>query len=74
MRPLSKILLLLIVIVSLHAEVTVNPISGISESNLIFSGTIQLDNSSLFFTYFGYDNQTDINNLKNYPLLIVVGK
>ena len=74
MSLLTKILLLLLGAVCLQAAVTVNPISGISDSNLIFSGSILTNNSSLFFTYFGFDGQTDINNLKNYPLLIVVGK
>lgn len=74
MSLLTKILLLLLGAVCLQAAVTVNPISGISDSNLIFSGSILTNSSSLFFTYFGFDGQTDINNLKNYPLLIVVGK
>jgi|JI6StandDraft_1071083.scaffolds.fasta_scaffold501186_1 hypothetical protein len=69
-----RILLLLCGVVCLHAAVTVNPVSGISSQNLVFSGSISTGGSPLFFTYFGFDGQTDINNLKNYPLLIVVGK
>lgn len=71
----TKILLLLAAVVCIKATITVNPISGISSNNLVFSGNIPTSaTDSLFFTYYGVDNQTDINNLKNYPLLIIVGK
>lgn len=71
----TKILILLCGLVLAQATITINPISGISSSNLVFSGTIPTSsNDSLFFTYYGVDNQTDINNLKNFPLLIIVGK
>ena len=70
----KKILLLVALIAYISAAVTVNPISGISSQNLVFSGQIPVGTNSLFFTYFGYDGETDQNNLKNYPLLIVVGK
>jgi hypothetical protein len=71
----TKILLLLVAVAYIEAAITVNPISGISSTNLVFSGNIPTSGSnSLFFTYYGVDNQTDINNLKNYPLLIIVGK
>lgn len=75
MNIANKILLLLTAIVYLQAAITVNPITGISSSNLVFSGSIPTASSdNLFFTYYGVDGQTDINNLKNYPLLIMVGK
>lgn len=75
MDLLRKILLLLVAVISIHAAVTVNPISGVSSQNLVYSGLIPISaNSNLFFTYYGVDGQTDQNNLKNFPLLIVVGK
>lgn len=70
----KKILLLVALIASIYAAVTVNPISGVPTQNLVFSGQIPVGSNSLFFTYFGYDGETDQNNLKNHPLLIVVGK
>jgi len=70
----KKILLLVALIASIYAAVTINSITGIPTKNLVFSGQIPVESNSLFFTYFGYDGETDQNNLKNYPLLIVVGK
>jgi hypothetical protein len=70
-----RILLLLTAIISIHAAVTVNPITGVSSQNLVFSGLIPITaTNNLFFTYFGVDGQTDQNALKNFPLLIFVGK
>ena len=52
----SQILLLLLVSTAVHAAVTVNTITGISNNNLVFSGSIPLSGSdSLFFTYYGVD-------------------
>jgi hypothetical protein len=71
----SKILLVVALVLLAEAAVTVNQITGVSNDNLVYSGTIPVSTStSLFFTYFGVDGQKDQSALKNYPLLIVVGK
>lgn len=71
----SKILLVLALVLLAQAAVTVNQITGVSNDNLVYSGTIPVSASTnLFFTYFGVDGQKDQSALKNYPLLIVVGK
>lgn len=57
-----------------HAAVVVNQISAVSNDNLVFSGTIAVGNNNLFFTYYGADGEKTQDNLKKYPLLIVVGK
>jgi hypothetical protein len=57
------------------AAVTVNTITGITDNNLVYSGTIPISaTNNLFFTYYGVDGQKDQASLKNYPLLILVGK
>jgi carboxypeptidase C (cathepsin A) len=59
-----------------NSAVTVNQLTGITSSNLAFSGYIPVSDTSsnqLFFTYYGIDGQTDQNALKNFPLIIVVG-
>lgn len=56
MDLLRKILLLLIAVIAINAAVTVNPISGVSSQNLVYSGLIPISASSnLFFTYYGVD-------------------
>lgn len=75
MSSAIKILLLLAAVTLLEAAITINTINGISDANLVFSGSIPtVENESLFFTYYGVDGEKDINNLKKYPLLIMVGK
>ena len=70
----SKILVIAVIIVISHAAITVNQISGVSNDNLVFSGTIPVGSNNLFFTYYGADGEKVQDNLKNFPLLIVVGK
>jgi len=70
----SKIFLIAFIIVISHAAITVNQISGVSNDNLVYSGTIPVGNNNLFFTYYGADGQKTQDTLKNFPLLIVVGK
>lgn len=68
-------ILLLLALIAAVSPVTVTPIANISANNLVFSGSIPLNtNDSLFFTYYGVDGETNQDNLKNHPLLIVVGK
>ena len=75
MSGVQRILLLLAVIGAVSSAVTVTPIHNVSANNLVFSGSIPLGtNDSLFFTYYGVDGETNQDNLKNHPLLIVVGK
>ena len=50
-----KIFFLLATAIAIHSAVTVNPISGISNQNLVFSGSIPVGSNSLFFTYYGVD-------------------
>ena len=70
-----KICVLVTLVCAMHCAVTVNTVTGITDNNLVFSGTIPIsDKDNLFFTYYGYDGEKDQNNLKNYPLLIIVGK
>jgi hypothetical protein len=72
---MSKILLLTFLVILSQGSVTVNQISGITDNNLVYSGTIPISTSdNLFFTYYGVDGQKDQASLKNYPLLIFVGK
>jgi hypothetical protein len=71
---LPKIFLAAIIISISQAAITVNQISGISNDNLVFSGTIPVGSNNLFFTYYGVDGQKDQASLKNFPLLIFVGK
>ena len=45
-----------VVVMVVNAAVSVNTITGISSSNLVFSGNIPVsDKDSLFFTYYGID-------------------
>jgi hypothetical protein len=75
MGLLPKILLLLALVILGHCAVTINQITGVTNDNLLFSGTIAISTSnSLFFTYYGVDGQKDQSALKNYPLFIFVGK
>ena len=51
-----QIVTLLIIVIGVQSAVTVNTITGISSSNLVFSGTIPVSGSdNLFFTYYGID-------------------
>lgn len=71
---INSSLLLLLTLSTVYAAVVVNPVAGISDQNLVFSGTIPISSTNtLFFTYYGYDNIKDQAALKNYPLVIAVG-
>jgi hypothetical protein len=75
MFVISKILLVVALGLVAHCAVTVNQITGVTNDNLLYSGTIAVSaSSSLFFTYYGVDGQKDQSSLKNYPLLIFVGR
>lgn len=69
-----KILLLALILTISSAAITINQISGVTNDNLVYSGTIPVGNNNLFFTYYGVDGQKDQASLKAFPLLIVVGK
>ena len=76
MKSHNKILLLLLstAVLLVNSAVVVNQLTGISDQNLVYSGTIPISaTNNLFFTYYGVDNQKDQAALKNYPLLVVVG-
>ena len=70
----TNIYLLLSLLVLSQASVITNQITGLTDNNLVFSGTIPLASDSLFFTFYGVDGQMDQNALKNYPLFIFVGR
>lgn len=76
-KQIFSTILILYTFISLScAAVTINQLTGITASNLVYSGFIPISDSSsnqLFFTYYGVDGQTDQNSLKNYPLVIAVG-
>jgi hypothetical protein len=75
MRLSIKILFVLALAFTSYATVTVNTITGLTTSNLVYSGTISISaTNNLFFTYYGVDGETDQSKLKNSPLLIVVGR
>lgn len=75
MNNFPKILCLAVLVAFCASAVVVNPVTGVSDTNLVYSGTIPVsDTNKLFFTYYGFDNEKDQAALKNYPLLIAVGR
>lgn len=71
----KKILALFALLFIVNSAVTVNQITGVSNDNLVYSGSIPISaTGNLFFTYYGVDGQKDQSSLKNYPLFIFVGK
>lgn len=74
MNTKANIYLLLALLAVSQASVITNQITGLTDNNLVFSGTIPLGSDSLFFTYYGVDGQMDQSALKNYPLFIFVGR
>lgn len=70
---LAHFLLAALVLSCVQATVVVNQITGITSNNLMFTGTIALGDDKLFFTYFGNDGETNVDNLAQKPLLVCVG-
>jgi hypothetical protein len=71
-----SIVVLGLILVSSHAAVTVNKLEGISAHNLVYSGYLPISDTSsdlLFFTYYGKNDVQSETDLKNNPLVIVVG-
>lgn len=69
-------LLLALILATNQAAVTVNKLDSISTRNLVYSGLLPISDSSsdqLFFTYYGADNVQSESDLKDHPLVIVVG-
>lgn len=61
---------------SYSTSVQVNKLDNISKNNLVYSGFLPTSDSSsdqLFFTYYGAKDAKQEQDLKSYPLLIVVG-
>lgn len=61
---------------NITSAVIINQLTGITTTNLVYSGFIPIADSSsnqLFFTYYGIDGQMDQNSLKKSPLIVVVG-
>ena len=70
-------LIICLVLTTAFADVVVNPLEGISNNNLVFSGSLPVvdgSNSTLFFTYYGINGEKDQEALKNSPLMIFLGK
>lgn len=71
-----SVFLLGLILISSHAAVTVNKLDGISAHNLVYSGYLPISDASsdrLFFTYYGMNDVQSETDLKNNPLIIVVG-
>ena len=65
--------LLATLVFSCYSNVIVNPISGITSYNLMFTGTIAVGNEKLFYTFYGKNGETNADNLKQNVLLVAVG-
>lgn len=55
----TQLLLSLLIATSLSA-VVVNPLSGVSDNNLVYSGSLPISDtakSTLFFTYYGINGE-----------------
>jgi carboxypeptidase C (cathepsin A) len=75
MNLYQKIFLFAVLLTFIQSAVVINQLTGITDQNLVFSGNIAIsETNNLFFTYYGVDNQKDASALKNYPLLVVVGR
>lgn len=70
---LTKLTLLATLILLSTQAVVINEITGITSSNLMYTGTIEARNEKLFFTFYGIDGEKDPKNLPNSPLIVVVG-
>lgn len=70
---LAHLAFLSTLLVAALADVVVNPITGITSKNLMFTGTIDVATTKLFFTYYGFDGETDAEKLSSKPLIIAVG-
>lgn len=64
---------LTLLVLSAHSAVVVNPITGVTTKNLMFTGNIAVGSEKLFFTFYGMDGETVADNLSNNPLIIAVG-
>jgi hypothetical protein len=73
---ITQILLSLLVVSSFSA-VVVNPLDGVSDNNLVYSGSLPISataKSTLFFTYYGINGEKTQANLQKHPLIVFVGK
>lgn len=64
---------LILLVLGSQAAVVVNPISGITSKNLMFTGTITVDNEKLFYTFYGKDGEMNADNLSQNSLIIGMG-
>jgi carboxypeptidase C (cathepsin A) len=56
-----------------QGAVVINQITGITQNNLMYTGTIDVGKEKLFFIYYGVDGQTNPDNLNNFPFFVAVG-
>ena len=61
-----------VLLLTVNSAVVLNPITGITAKNLMYTGTIEVDTQKLFFTFYGLDGETNADNLSNNPLIIGV--
>lgn len=76
-RSICTVLFLAFVLqLTLQANIIVNKLDNVSANNLVYSGFLPVSDTSsdqLFFTFYGKDGVMAESDLKNSPLLIVVG-
>lgn len=70
---LAQLGLLCLLALGVFAAVVVNPITGITSKNLMFTGTIDSGNSKLFYTFYGKDGEMDQGKLSSNSLIIAMG-
>lgn len=69
----AQLLVVFLCLSTIHSAVVLNPITGITTKNLMYTGTIAVDAEKLFFTFYGFDGETNPDNLSQKPLIIAVG-
>ena len=62
-----------LLVLSAQAAVVLNPISGITSKNLMYTGTIGVGTEKLFFTFYGKDGETKPDSLSQNALYIAMG-
>lgn len=77
-KVLCTFLLATLLITSSHqaAGVVINQLTGISSTNLVYSGLLPISDSSndqLFFTFYSAKDAKQESDLTKYPLIVVVG-
>lgn len=69
---LPQIIVSLLIFTS-QAAVVINQITGITSNNLMYTGTIAVNNEKLFFTFYGKDGDMNPDSLSKNILLVAIG-